>query len=159
MGLKRKDPFPTNTCTFKDPKCQVKQGVDCSQVMNVYKITCLSCTKEMGPSKGPDKPGKEKSPHYIGMTTCSLHNRMKTHQSHQSSGNMKGPQARHDKECHQGEKQVYQTEIVAKERKLLTLYTNEALWIEGQDPQSSLNERQEGGRGGVVRIIATRVTH
>ena len=49
-------------------------------------------------------------------------------------------------------------EIVDRARKLLPLYTTEAMWIERQRDGTSMNERQEGGRGGIVRLTATRKT-
>ena len=50
------------------------------------------------------KPGGIKTPHYIGMTTCSLHNRIQSHMEGQGNGNSsKNPLVRHDKEKHNGE--------------------------------------------------------
>ena len=47
--------------------------------------------------------------------------------------------------------------MVAPEKKIVRLHCNEALNIEKQDPSFSMNDRMEGGRGGLVRISATRV--
>ena len=80
----------------------------------------------------------------------SLHNRLTSHQTLQTSKNMSGPMSRHDRDFHDGECQSYTTEEVARERKLLSLYTTEALWIERQRRGTSMNERNEAGRGGIV---------
>ena len=69
------------------------------------------------------------------------------------------PLYRHDRDHHGGERQSYTTKIVAAESKIVRLYTLEALLIEKQDSAKSMNERNERGRGGVVRITAARVTH
>ena len=44
------------------------------------------------------------------------------------------------------------------EKNLLPLSILEGLYIEKQDPTQRLNERNESGRGGLVRMIASRVT-
>ena len=68
------------------------------------------------------------------------------------------PLYRHDRDHHSGVPQKYQTMIVAVESKIVKLHCNEALRIEKQNPEFKINDRMEGGRGGVVRITATRVT-
>ena len=93
---------------------------------------------------------------YIGISTTSVHNRMLSHLQTQDSCNLKGPLARHDKHHHGGEKQQYKTKILHSHRKVLSLNLLEGLVIEKMDPQ--LNERNECGRGGLVRLMATRVT-
>ena len=67
------------------------------------------------------------------------------------------PLHRHDCDKHEGNPQSYVTTIVAREKKIVRYCCMEAIQIEKQPTQLSLNARQEGGRGGVVRIAATRV--
>ena len=54
------------------------------------------------------------------------------------------------------EPQRYTTRILATERTVLPLSILEALYIEKQVPGSSLNERNEFGRGSIIRLSAER---
>ena len=93
---------------------------------------------------------------YIGMTRTSIHNRMRSHLSGQRTKSTSNPLWRHDMDTHGGSHQKYTTSIVAREKKLLRLHCLEAIHIEKQPPTHSINARMEHGRGGVVRISATR---
>ena len=46
--------------------------------------------------------------------------------------------------------------ILSREQKFLPLNILKGLYIESQQPLTSLNERNENGRGGLVRIQANR---
>ena len=83
---------------------------------------------------------------------------MQGHLQGQKSKSSNNPLHRHDLECHNGEVQSYTTRIIAAERNLLPLRVTEGLYIEKQYPGTSFNERNENGRGNLVRLIATR-TH
>ena len=96
---------------------------------------------------------------YIGMTRSSLHSRMLDHLKGQKGKKNTSPLYRHDRDCHNGEPQKYVTTVDASEKKILKLHCNEALRIEKQDPALRINERQEGGRGLIVRIAASRVAY
>ena len=76
----------------------------------------------------------------------------------QRSKNTSRPLYRHDLAHHNGVPQKYITNIVNSEKKIVRLYSLEALSIEKQDSKLSMNERNDGGWGGIVRITATRVT-
>ena len=91
------------------------------------------------------------------MTAGSLHARMNAHLTTQAAGDLGGPMARHDNEVHGGFPQMYQVCVVDRGRRLLMLATTEAMWIEKQHKEVSMNLRQEGGRGGIVRLTASRV--
>ena len=69
---------------------------------------------------------------------------------------MKSPMHRHDSDKHNQIPQKYEAEIVRRERKIVHLNCLEALHIEKIPPPLSINARQEGGRGGIVRITARR---
>ena len=45
---------------------------------------------------------------------------------------------------------------MAKDTKVLSFSIVEALWIEKQIPETSLNGRNEFGRGSIIRISAER---
>ena len=126
----------------------------------VYKITCNVCSAVVDQNEqiGHDRPGKEQKPNYLGMTAGSLHARMNAHLTTQVAGNLSGPMARHDEKAHGGLPQNYQVCVVDRGRRLLTLVTTEALWIEKQQKEVSMNLRQEAGRGGIVRLTANRVS-
>ena len=53
--------------------------------------------------------------------------------------------------------QKYETSIVASEKKILKLSCLEAIHIEKHPSHNLMNEKNERGRGGMVRITATRV--
>ena len=93
------------------------------------------------------------------MTRASLHSRMIDHLDGQRRRLSKNPLWRHDRDHHNGTPMTYVTTIEASERKIVRHHVNEALRIERQDPTFSMNERQENGRGGIVRITASRVAY
>ena len=65
---------------------------------------------------------------------------------------------RHDVDQHDGEVQKYRTRILHSERNLLPLCLMEGVFIEKQDPNLRMNDRNEAGRGGIIRLTASRVT-
>ena len=77
-------------------------------------------------------------------------------QRRKSSGN---PLHRHDATQHEGQPQIYTCIPVASERKIVRLNINEALQFKKQDRAASINDKMECGRGGLIRISATRVTN
>ena len=48
--------------------------------------------------------------------------------------------------------------ILAQEQNLLPLCVREGLFIEKQKPGFSMNDRNEAGRGGIIRLTASRIT-
>ena len=66
------------------------------------------------------------------------------------------PLWRHDKKMHDGNFQQYTTRIMSKERNLLPLTIKEGLYIEKQVPNTTLNDRNEFGRGALIRLTAER---
>ena len=100
---------------------------------------------------------EKEPPTYIGLTRSTIHARMLDHlkgQRMRSSGN---PLHRHDLKAHNGQQQQYVCIPIASEKKIVRLNINEALHIEKQQREASLNDKMECGRGGIVRITATRV--
>ena len=156
-GLKRNDPFFSGGCRFGDPDCIVEGGKDCATMQVVYEITCNKCQQSVDDvSKRSREPGKQQGKNYVGMTMTSTHCRMNSHLSSQRSKSSKNPLWRHDRDEHEGQHQQYTARIMAKEKGILPLSILEALWIEKQYPQTSLNERNEFGRGSIIRISAER---
>ena len=150
-GLTTADPKRKDGCIFQDSGCIVDSGERCDKSGLVYKIQCITCKEEVAEESN-------ESHNYIGLTRTSVHARMKSHLYDQSRKKSKSPLYRHDVAHHNGVPQKYITNIVNSEKKIVRLYSLEALSIEKQDSKASMNERNEGGRGGVVRITATRVT-
>ena len=72
---------------------------------------------------------------------------MQEHIKGQRYKNTGNPPFRHDKETHNEAPQSYTARLVAKEQKILPLAVLEGLYIESQVPGSSLNDRNERGRG------------
>ena len=81
---------------------------------------------------------------------------MAGHLKGQKAKNSSVPLHRHDRDHHGGEPQEYLTRILGRERSLLPLNILGALYIEKQSPGTSINSRIEAGRGGLVRLVATR---
>ena len=94
---------------------------------------------------------------YVGMCTTSLHCRMRSHRQGQKYKISSNPLYRHDQDQHQGENQVYTAKVLSKERSILPLSIIESLYIEAQVEGTSMNDRNENGRGGgLVRLTAIR---
>ena len=110
-----------------------------------------------GDPKDNRGPGKQGKLNYIGMTSTSVHCRMQGHLSGQRAKLKSNPLHRHDQESHGGQEQKYTTRILRRERGLLPLSVIEALYIEKQLEGTSLNEKNENGRGGLVRLRAVRM--
>ena len=93
---------------------------------------------------------------YIGMSMTSSHCRMTSHLAGQRAKSSKSPLWRHDRDSHEGIHQQYTARVMGRDRTVLPLSILEALWIEKQKPGTSLNERNEFGRGSIIRISAER---
>ena len=102
------------------------------------------------------KLGGQTRPNYIGMTLTSAYNRMLGHLQGQRSKSTKNPLYRHDLDKHQGEPHTYTTRVILKEKNLLPLCLAEGLYIEKQRIGTTLNDRNEHGRGSIVRLTASR---
>ena len=124
----------------KDSGCIVDSGERCDKSGLVCKIQCITCKEEVAEDSN-------ESHNYIGLTRTSVHARMKSHLYDQSRKKSKSPLYRHDVAHHNGVPQKYITNIVNSEKKIVRLYSLEALSIEKQDSKASMNERNEGGRG------------
>ena len=75
--------FATNGGKFVGSQCIVNSFSECSAMGATYVIHCLSCKQTLEPilKEDPKLPGQIKSAHNIGMTACSLHNRMDSHRT------------------------------------------------------------------------------
>ena len=83
---------------------------------------------------------------------------MQSHLKLMNTKSNSNPLHRHNVDGHGGEVQDYICEVIGKEKKIVRLNTREALEIEKLTSVQSMNAKQECGRGGIVRIHATRVT-
>ena len=158
-ALRRPDPFRTHQCRFREDSCIVEGSKDCSSMGCIYEVTCASCQVPIDKDlKETRDPGGTSKYNYVGMTMCSVHSRMKDHLKSQKAKASHSPMWRHDLEHHDGEHQTYQTRILTRERSIFPLALTEGLYIEKQYPGTSLNDRNERGRGSLVRIRAERVS-
>ena len=156
--LRRSDLFKEPGCRFKDPTCIVERDRDCCKTGVIYEITCGTCSSEEDSSRISRDPGTRRTPNYVGMARTSVHWRMKSHLQGQRPKHQANPLYCHDCESHEGQPQSYIARIIKAEKDILPLAVLEALYIERQDPLLRMNERQEQGRGGLVRLIASRIT-
>ena len=150
-GLKVKEPMRPVGYIFGNPDCIVRDDINCDRTGVVYRIACETC---ISTSQDPRNVYN-----HIGLTCSSLHSRMLDHLKGQRGNKNTSPLYRHGRDCHEGEPQKYLTTIEASEKKILKLHCNEALRIERQNPALRINERQEGGRGGIVRIATSRFSY
>ena len=81
---------------------------------------------------------------------------MHSHLQGQKAKSNNNPLHRHDNDEHNGEIQKYRMRILRSERNLVPLAVSEGLFIEQQYPGSSFNDRNEYGRGSLVRLTACR---
>ena len=101
----------------------------------------------------PSIPGGVKAPNYVGMTASSLHARHLDHRKGHKARNKNNCLVKHEDEVHDGKIQEYTARCIGKERSLLHLSLQEALLIENQVQETSLNDRKEHGRStGCIRI-------
>ena len=128
----------------------VKNDQQCDRAGVIYMIQCMKCLE--------DKPSEE-AMRYIGMTRTTVHNRMVYHLRDRDSKLSSSSLYRHDQDVHGGEKQTYRTEIIGSEKKIVRLNCLEGINIEKQPSNLLMNGRNERGRGGIVRITATRVSN
>ena len=156
--MRRNDPFHPGTCRFQDPECIVEKSKDCAVTGAIYEITCDSCQDILETEEPRDsrQPGGQPGHNYVGMTRTSVHCRMKDHLKGQRSKASSNPLHRHDVEHHQGDPQKYSMRILGREQRILPLSVLEGLYIESQIKGTSMNEKNERGRGGLVRLVATR---
>ena len=75
---------------------------------------------------------------------------MASHLRDRAAKKVSCPLYRHDMDDHNGETQSYTSCILANEKKIVRLNCMEAVTIEKQPNNLLINERNEGGRGGVV---------
>ena len=157
---RKTDPFRKEQCRYEDDQCIVESKKDCATMGAVYEITCDSCQDPINLQVEVDPrsrdPGQQNRYNYIGMTRTSVHCRMNGHLKGQRSKLSSNPLWRHDDQVHEGVHQSYTTRILSKERNLLPLTIKEGLYIERQVPKTTLNDRNEFGRGSLIRLTAER---
>ena len=155
LGLRKTDPFHNETYRYGDPNCLIEEGKDCAQSGLIYEITCRSCpeTGNQGPKTTRD-PGGQGKDNYIGLARTSAPCRMASHLAGQRAKLKSNPLHRHGLEVHNRVPQQYRTRILARERNILPLNILEGLYIERQGPGTSINERNESGRG-IVCLTAS----
>ena len=158
IGLRKSNPFINEGCQYNDPHCIASGDKDCGRMGIVYAIRCNTCWQDIDPNikENLQKPGGAKTHHYIGMSACSMHSRMLTHRTGHQRGDPKNVLVKHDKEHHNGVKQEYSATTVHREQAILNLMMKEALMIEGQHHRTSMNSKNEKGRGKLIRIQAVR---
>ena len=157
--LRKTDPFFSQSCRFGDKSCIVEQKKDCSTMGIIYEITFNNCKdpiEGLEPTKESRSPGGQTRMNYVGMTSTSAHCRMTSHLAGQKSKSSHNPLFRHDRDSHEGIPQNYTMRILNREKSLLPLSIVESLYIEKQIEGTSINEKNEGGRGGLVRMVAIR---
>ena len=81
------------------------------------------------------------------MTRTTVHNRMLYHLKDQDSRKHSSALFRHDQDVHGGVKQIYCTNIIGSEKKIVRLNVLEGLNIENQPHNLLMNGRNKGGRG------------
>ena len=157
MGLRRNDPFLPQGCHFGTP-CLIGDKGNCQKMKAVYLIRCDTCGLAIpnGHKEDIRQPGSVSTHHYIGMTVTTVHNRLLKHaEGHQKK--LKGNTLfKHDLEIYGGETQTYTAKVIGTEQKLLDLIMREAIMIEGMNDEVKMNNKNEMGRGSLIRMTAVR---
>ena len=89
---------------------------------------------------------------YIGMTGTSMHARSRSHCQSIRYNHSNNALAKHVTDKHNGESPGFTMKPVSSFRTVLRRYKGEGVIIEKQQPNTSLNGKIEGGRGGLVRL-------
>ena len=158
-GLKVGDPKRNNNCIFGDKDCIVDSKNQCDKQGVIYRIECDLCNAVVDTnSEASNKERDNLKPCYVGLTRTSLHNRLLSHKKLMKSKDNSNPLHRHNVEAHNGEVMSYTCKIIGREKKIVRLFMREALEIERLTKHQIMNGKQELGRGGMVRLHATRIT-
>ena len=123
----------------------------------LYNVVCNTCQDTIDPEIRQEhtKPGGTKGSHYIGMTSTSLHNMQKDHREAYNGKKANNPLHKHDLDKHGGSKKTYRVIYIIKERGILSLAMGEEIMVERKLFGTSMNDREEKGRGtGLVWIEA-----
>ena len=124
----------------------------------VYSITCGGCLDSVvtGPNPlqmpKPTDAGGVTRFNYIGMTGTSMHMRGKSHTAAVKRLDKSNALARHVIEKLAGEKQLFCMKMCTSNKTVLNRYKSEAIYNEYQMVGSFLNDRIEGGQGGLIRM-------
>ena len=160
LGLKLRNPFRALQCTFGDPNCMVSPSTDCSLQDKVYIITCNECLDEVTTGTTntlpiilkPTRPGGEARLNYVGTTGTSMHARSILHLKSIKAKDQSNALANHIRLAHGDIQTTFTMSLMSSHRTVLNRFKTEAVYIEKQVVGSSLNQKREGGRGGLVRI-------
>ena len=138
----------------------VAGSTDCSLQDKVYIITCDECLEEVTTGTThthpiilkPTRPGGEARLNYVGTTGTSLHAwsllKLKSIKAKDQSNAL----ANHIRLVHGDIPTTFTMRLMSSHRTVLNIFKTEAVFIEKQVVGSSMNQKREGGRGGLVRI-------
>ena len=144
-GLKVSNPFNTYECKFQD-KCSSDSKTDCTDSRCVYQVECKLCQTDT-----PDIKTL-----YIGTTGCSLHKRLKEHQTAIARQDKSNALAKHMMTNHQNKTADFCTKIVDKQKFNLQRFVSESLYIEKNTKSQGtmiLNSKSEWGRQKLTRLV------
>ena len=138
----------------------VAGSTDCSLQDKVYIITCDECLEEVTTGTThthpiilkPTRPGGEARPNYVGTTGTSLHARSLLHLKSIKAKDQSNALANHIRLVHGDIPTTFTMRLMSSHRTVLNIFKTEAVFIEKQVVGSSMNQKREGGRGGLVRI-------
>ena len=155
LGLKVRDPSMLQQCIFGDPIAWLPPSLNCSLQGKVYIVTCDNCLEEVAmednqSSTNPTKPGGETRLNYVGMTGTSLHARSLSHLKDIRAKDQSNSLAKHIRLVHGDIPTTFTMRPMSSHRTVLSRYKTEAVYIEKQLVGSSLNNKTEGSRGGLV---------
>ena len=119
---------------------------------------CKSCKSRLEPDQKeyPQKPGGIHSSHFLGLMSTSVQKSILDHRTGHRRKDAKNPLHRHDIDKHNGQVQQYETSVIQSDRGLLHLIFREAILIEGQKADLRINDKNEQGRGDLIRLTANR---
>ena len=108
-----------------DPNYIITNCQICNSSDIVYQIECVTCNADIDMDAVTH--------HYIGITRTTLYNRFLGHLKGQQSKCSKSPLFRHDRECHESEKQQYVMYDIESEKRIVRLSCLQALEIKRKE--------------------------
>ena len=156
--FEEKNPFRKDGCTFEDKDCMVNAKTDCSKQNVTYIVTCHGCPNSVtfGPNlktiPNHTEAGGEHRYNFIGMIGTSMHARAKIHAQAITDKNMSNALSKHVQITHGGIDPGFTMDICMSHTTVMNRYKTEAIYIENQMLCTYLNDRLEGGCGGLIRI-------
>ena len=103
-------------------------------------------------AKESNQPGSQGRYNYVGMRSTSMHYRMLAQVDGRRRKQSSNALFIHERDVHGGQEQSYTARILTREQILLPLNLIEGLYIEKQKIGTTMNGKNESGRGSIIHL-------